>query len=202
MVRDTPHCPHCGGLTLQIVVCDECGEPFLEAAGDRAQMRIARWREDRAFDDFAAEAETDERDEEGDGTSAPDARILLARPGFGGEAILALDRTSGLIADVIRDGHVTLGRHEPDDGCPYCGAGNAAHRRLFRPLRLGAPFLVGNSSSVLLDAAPEAPNPDRSPHGGRQMLTFTDNRQGTARLAAMWQQDAERNYARAVLLHA
>jgi DEAD/DEAH box helicase domain-containing protein len=62
--------------------------------------------------------------------------------------------------------------------------------------------MVGNAMNVLLDAAPEGPNAARAPHGGRQMLTFSDSRQGTARLAATWQREAERNYARAVLLHA
>ena len=62
--------------------------------------------------------------------------------------------------------------------------------------------MVGNAANLLLDAAPEGKDAAHCPHGGRQMLTFSDSRQGTARLAATWQREAERSYARAVLLHA
>jgi hypothetical protein len=53
---------------------------------------------------------------------------------------------------------------------------------------------------VLLEAAPARPG-RRLPSDGRQLITFTDSRQGTARFAASWQQDAERNFARARILH-
>ena len=39
------------------------------------------------------------------------------------------------------------------------------------------------------------------PLGGRRALTFSDSRQGTARLAAKLQQDAERSLTRAFLYH-
>ena len=202
LVRDAPRCPDCGGITLQVVVCDDCGAPFLEAGGDKAATSIGRWQDQPAVDDFAAEAETAE--EEADDNSEPEAdrRVLLAQAGLHGGAVLIIDPVTGFTPDLERDGLIRLGRHEPGDGCPCCGAGNSMVRRLFRPLRLGGPFLVGNAANLLLDAAPEGENAARSPHRGRQMLTFSDSRQGTARLAATWQREAERGYARAVLLHA
>lgn len=39
------------------------------------------------------------------------------------------------------------------------------------------------------------------PAGGRRALTFTDSRQGVARLAAKLQQDAERSLTRAFVWH-
>lgn len=202
IVRDTPSCPECGGVTLQVVLCDECGTPFLEAGSDEAATHIVRFREKRRLDDFAAEADAEESEPEGDSEPEDDRRVLLAMPALPGGTLLAIDPVTGLTPDTDRDDLVRLGRHEPDDGCPCCGAGNSKVRRLFRPLRLGGPFMVGNAANVLLDAAPEGENASRSPHHGRQMLTFSDNRQGTARLAATWQREAERSYARAVLLHA
>lgn len=202
LVRDAPRCPDCGGITLQVVICDDCGAPFLEAGGDKAATHIGRWQEQRTVDDFAAEADVAEDEADDYSEPEPDRRVLLAQPGLHGGAVLAIDSATGLTPDIERDGLIRLGRHEPNDGCPCCGAGNSALRRLFRPLRLGGPFMVGNATNLLLDATPEGENAARSPYRGRQMLTFSDSRQGTARLAATWQRDAERNYARAVLLHA
>ncbi|HTV28295.1 MAG TPA: DEAD/DEAH box helicase, partial [Xanthobacteraceae bacterium] len=201
LVRDAPTCSDCGGITLQVVVCDECGVPFLEA-GDTAARRIRRWCERRDIDDFAAEAETEEEEPDDSLGQETDERVLLAQSGLPGGAVLVIDPITGLTPDVEQEGLIRLGRHSPNDGCPSCRARNSAQRRLFRPLRLGGPFMVANAANVLLDAAPEGETPTRSPHRGRQMLTFSDNRQGTARLAATWQRDAERGYARAVLFHA
>ena len=97
-VRDTPNCPACGGLTLQVVLCDECGAPFLEAGGDKAATRIGRWLEQRAMDDFAAEAESEEAEGEDDAAPDDDTRILLAQPRLRGGATLAIDAATGLNA--------------------------------------------------------------------------------------------------------
>jgi DEAD/DEAH box helicase domain-containing protein len=202
IVRDSPRCPDCGGITLQVVVCDDCGAPYLEASSDQAATRVARLFDKRPMDDFAAEAETEVIDGDENAERESDSRVLLAQHGLSGGTVLAIDPITGLTPDTQRDDLVRLGRHEPNNGCPCCGAGNSSQRLMFRPLRLGGPFMVGNAMNVLLDAAPEGPNATRAPHGGRQMLTFSDSRQGTARLAATWQREAERNYARAVLLHA
>ena len=202
LVRDALRCSDCGGLTLQVVLCDDCGTPFLEAGGDDAATRIGRWRDTRDTDEFAAEADTEEGETEEDPDPNDDRRVLLANPLLSGGALLSIDPATGLTPDVEREGCVRLGRHEPENGCPCCGAGNSKLRHLFRPLRLGGPFMLGIAANVLLDAAPEGANALRSPHGGRQMLTFSDSRQGTARLAATWQRESERSYARSVMLHA
>jgi hypothetical protein len=205
LTRDAPRCGSCGGLTLQVLLCNDCGAPFLEASGDGALTSITRHHAPDRVDEFEAEAEEDAppegQEEDEDAAPAPD-RFLLARPGLRGGARLRINRLTGDIADAAQDGLVTLGRHEPIEGCPCCGAGNA-HERLFRPLRLGGPFMTGIAADTLLDVAPPSPHePSLKPHGGRQMITFTDSRQGTARFAAAWQLETERVYARSVLYHA
>jgi hypothetical protein len=68
-------------------------------------------------------------------------------------------------------------------------------------LRLGGPFFGGVAGNVLLDEMPARHGPRRLPNSGRQLITFTDNRQGTARFAASWQQERERSFARARIWH-
>ena len=60
---------------------------------------------------------------------------------------------------------------------------------------------MGNAvGGVLDDLAPPADAPGL-PAGGRKALTFSDSRQGVARLAAKLQQEAERSLTRAFLWH-
>src|SRR5439155_13541276 len=71
-----------------------------------------------------------------------------------------------------------------------------------RPFRVGPSFMLGAGVPVALGAV----SPDRAaaekPFSGRRLLTFTDARQGTARLSAKLQADAERAFARAFVYHA
>jgi DEAD/DEAH box helicase domain-containing protein len=85
--------------------------------------------------------------------------------------------------------------------CAVCGD-RERERALFRPVRVGAPFLLGVAIPTLLEAMPpliEGQEP-RSLNG-RRLITFTDSRQGTARFAAKLQQESERDYVRSLLYH-
>jgi hypothetical protein len=94
--------------------------------------------------------------------------------------------------------------HE-DDGnglkCPVCKGRDTVKRRIFQPGRLGAPFLLGGILPTLLEYAPDGERPADHPCRGRRLLTFNDSRQGTARMAAKLQQDAERNRVRGLVYH-
>jgi DEAD/DEAH box helicase domain-containing protein len=198
--RDTPQCDICGSLTCEVLLCDDCGSAFLDVATDGGWQKIERWREERAFDEFLADAdEVEEGDEE-----EPDSistRHILGPPSIPGGTQISVDSTSGGIRDRATESVVAWALFERSS-CPCCGAGGAT-RRLFRSLRLGGPFMVGTAANVLLDRTPERiPATADMPFGGRQLITFTDNRQGTARFAAKWQQDSERNYFRSIIYHA
>ncbi len=74
------------------------------------------------------------------------------------------------------------------------------------PFRFGAPAILSNASPVLLESTePSTPDPKAehsSPAEGRQLLSFTDSRQGTARFSAKLQNAAERNHVRALIYFA
>ncbi len=96
-------------------------------------------------------------------------------------------------------GSVRLALDEDESERACCpGADNAR----LAPQRYGPPFFMGATIPAMVEAL--APPLGRSglPMGGRRALTFSDSRQGTARLAAKLQQDAERNLTRAFLYHA
>ena len=75
-------------------------------------------------------------------------------------------------------------------------------RALYRPIRVGAPFLLGVAIPTLLEAMPPLTGgQEPRPLDGRRLITFTDSRQGTARIAAKLQQESERDYVRSLLYH-
>jgi ATP-dependent helicase YprA (DUF1998 family) len=202
--RETCAAPGCGARVFPLLLCDDCGQPLLEAALSEDARQLTRWREDMpidAFDPEAAEAETD--DDDTPPAQHPSARRLLLPDGARHTAEaqrerLAMERATGMLRD--RAGAETLALTAFEDHfCPACGAGNRQHR-LFRHLRVGGAFSTLTAGTVLLEAAP-ARTGRRLPSDGRQLITFTDSRQGTARFAASWQHDAERNFARARILH-
>jgi hypothetical protein len=80
--------------------------------------------------------------------------------------------------------------------CPCCDGAEAQGVQFRKPM-LGAPFLLGSVIPTMLEFCPDGDHPLDVPMRGRRMITFTDSRQGTARIAAQLQQDAERTTVRA-----
>jgi DEAD/DEAH box helicase domain-containing protein len=175
--------------------------PALDASLDAAAEEVTRWHASTPADEFATDAElpdlsdVDEEEEE----NLPSERVML-RPEISNIGIRTLlDPQTGRLHDTHKADLVSYRRLE-HAMCPGCGAGRASHRP-FRSLRLGGPFFGGVAGNVLLDEMPARSGPRRLPSNGRQLITFTDNRQGTARFAASWQQERERSFARARIWH-
>src|SRR5690606_27077380 len=62
-----------------------------------------------------------------------------------------------------------------------------------------APFMLTTVAPILLEGV--EPKAETLPGRGRQLLSFTDSRQGTARMAAKLQMEAERNFVRSFIYH-
>lgn len=196
--RERAHCPHCAAVAFEVRTCADCGAPGLAADRDAAEQQLRRRRSKADVDDFARLYEGEDDEEDGQNGRADDASVLVGPPTWRGGKLFCLDLASGRMADSKGSGRIAA-RWLLDKHCPCCGAGSTA-RELFRPIRMGGAFFLATAGNVLLDAAPAGQ--DKRPHRGQQMITFTDNRQGTARFAASWQQDLERNFVRARIWHA
>lgn len=83
--------------------------------------------------------------------------------------------------------------------CPECGGHHGLGKLMFRPARLGAPFLLMQVIPTVLEFCPDGDDALNKPLRGRRMITFTDSRQGTARMAATLQRDSERNSLRSAV---
>jgi len=187
----------CGAPVFELVACNECGTPHLRAglqAGAAARLVPLRAGE---VDDFAVDAEPDPNEP----SAVAHDRVLL-RPARGSvhDRFLQLDNRAifdNAPPESVRWTGIALIEDEAARNC----CDGAADARL-QPLRYGPPFFLGNELPMLLEAlAPPLEKPGL-PMGGRRALSFSDSRQGTARLAAKLQQEAERTLARAFLYHA
>lgn len=201
-------CPHCQAMVLEVVNCRECGEPYLdcEEREGRLQQRIPV----READEFAAlrerePSEPDDDDEtDGPATDYDAERLSIAtrpversrpahvKPGTGQRCDAAQDGTRAYF--ILTTGH-----------CGACGADSGKAGDILWPLRFGAPFLIGNAAPILLEGVAPRIDPKashRPPANGRQLLSFTDSRQGTARFAANLQNTAERGFVRGYIYHA
>ena len=197
------HCD-CGSPAYDLVTCSDCGTPFL-LAGVSAEGFVTHLRRQQALDEFELEMETsDDEDHEPDPEHDKSAqqKLLIINQELDHVGTIDIDRISRQMDD---PSDTSVRVHALEDVgnliCPVCHGRENHKTELFRFSRLGAPFLIGTVLPTLLEFAPDGDKPVDSPWRGRRLLTFNDSRQGTARLAAQLQQDAERNRIRGLVYH-
>lgn len=204
----------CGGPVLDLQSCTECNEPYLVAQLiGRGGKDYLTQIDEEDVDEFALDSDgaPDETEEVVLPTieeSEVDASLVVVTNGaLPDTVVLNVDRTSLLVSQsaaaeslalhVFEEG-IVHGRMELK--CPCCGTHDSSVRLLRRPV-LGAPFILGQVIPTLLEYCEEGERPIEQPFRGRRMITFTDSRQGTARIAAKIQQESERNRIRGLVLH-
>lgn len=207
LTEQVEKCPSCGSLVLEIQSCSACGIPALVGYEQGGRLRADRSLppEDEFQDDARREADTEGDDDEAmpAPTSSMVLPILLLSNPTTRAYRMTIDRTTGFERDSDEDGALRLAYDELQGGaCPCCLA-SPRSGQAFRPFRFGAPFLMGNATPLLLSRmSPEPAELQPLPSGGRRLLSFTDSRQGTARISAKLQIESERNFVRSFVYHA
>lgn len=205
------HC-RCGSPAYEVVTCGDCGEVFLVAG--EANRLLTQHRATSVPDEFELEVEEstepgeevgEEPEEEPRGT-AQHKILIVGREYTQPRAPVGPLDVEPAQRRIVEAGPGVLRllvSEDPGDGltCPACGGQETHRTELFRACRIGAPFLLGNILPTLLEFAPDGAAPASHPYRGRRLLTFNDSRQGTARIAARLQQDAERNRVRGLVYH-
>lgn len=200
-------CDACGFPVFELVQCGDCGAEHLSVL-ESSQQGIDRLNPNdipQDEDEFQQELELLE---ESDPEEEPYAELfgpglpgLLVPPPHGNQVALLQDGRLDWQRQEGVDVHL-LGPGDDDQfRCPCCHAPNRLGQ-LFRPVRLSAPFLLQTAIPVLLRHLPPMTTRDALPFDGRRLLSFTDSRQGTARIAIKLQIETERDYVRSLLYHA
>ena len=203
-VERRTRCEHCDYPVFELVACSECGQHYLTAeetvSADEGVQELVPPSGPPDIDEFELDVDTDE-DEPND---PPTFTTAIRRLVYGGDSEEAtvedwrLDTQSTLTpnGEGVAVALAPLGARLV---CVRCGAKD--RRRLFRELRIGAPFALSTIVPTALGHTPPKGGVGL-PSDGRRLLGFTDSRQGSARLAVRLQHEAERNRVRSVLYHA
>ncbi|MCA9212843.1 MAG: DEAD/DEAH box helicase, partial [Planctomycetales bacterium] len=203
----------CGSQIFEVVVCRECGEVYLAAREDQNNaLHPTVLSEQTPIDDFQLDLQEEVSVDDEDESAAPlgsDGVVQLICSHAGNDFtddLAVYDAATGAInASGVNTVSVRIAQRDPrfnHHRCVTCGERASAARMLFQPIRVGAPFYLGIAVPTLLAHAPAHKDQKiRKPFDGRQMITFSDSRQGTARFASRMQFEAERSYVRSFIYH-
>ena len=198
----------CGSPVYEVAFCNDCNEPHLLARDKKG--KLVQW-ENKGGDEFSLQDEvpvehdaTEEKVEK-ENSFQPPLIIAAGETSEAGYTLQRLDRQTRRIG-VINNDSIPLIINDIEQVCSASGCGyrGMSGKQPFRRALLGGPFYVTNIVPTVLeycqdftsDEGKEGVGPDSLPGRGRRLITFTDSRQGTARMAVHMQQEAERSRLR------
>lgn len=210
------HC-ECGAPVLELAFCDECNEPHLLGAYDNhssLQQWVNRQEDEFSLTEGERELDTDHDSELSDINT--DSLTRTSQPVVFNHSVneehgyqpVTFDKSGKM---KFSDGEIELAvNEEAHQECCDCGhKGRGQHGRAFRRCLLGAPFYATNAVPTVLEYCPDFEQEDKAsskegpnslPGRGRRLITFTDSRQGTAKISVSMQQEAERSHFRGGLI--
>lgn len=189
---------------LEIVFCNECNEPHLLGADKNG--KVSQWQQD-VVDEFslAVESHDDESEESKKTSSNSISKIILSckqdKPDLNDEQIFTPVSINLVTSEITNFGQNIVkyfANNSTNSICSNCNYKGFSGHSPYRRSILGSPFYVANVVPTILEYCPDHekennsdPGPLELPGRGRKLITFTDSRQGTARMAVKMQQEAE-----------
>lgn len=201
------HCD-CQSPVYEVVKCNGCGTVHLRAGIDSAG-KVTHFQPINVQDEFELDVEAedqpdDQNEEENDFTSnGQQYQVLIVNQDITRVSSLYIERDTRRVIESSENALRVQALEDDGNGliCPVCEEHEKSGKKLFQASRIGAPYLIGGILPTLLEYAPDGEKPADFPCRGRRLLSFNDSRQGTARMAAKLQQDAERNRVRGLIYH-
>jgi len=212
-------CSHCSALVFEVLHCSDCGAIYLDGIETDDLRLVPRGgipvppseQDDLEVDEVGSDQQSTSGQNESavidhNSGSRSENRILL----YAGESKEGTDhpqlycRDSGIPgnADDFSVSVVTIPKNDERQlQCVDCHRSDSTSYQVIRPLRLSGEFFLRMAIPALLEHVPNENTPDYRPFSGRQLLTFSDSRQGTARFALAAQLQSERNWLRSLVYH-
>lgn len=197
----------CGSPVYEVGFCDDCKTPHLTAEHAHPYLKQAS---PYVSDEFSLqEDETEEgADAETVGKSIT-GRVVIAPNGHENFISESLDLYTSELGILDAENGISINHaDEADSVCVNCGNAGRTPGEFLRKAYLGSPFYVSNAVPTVLEFCPDparkdcdGESPESLPGRGRKLITFTDSRQGTARMAVRMQQEAERSRLRGLVFH-
>ncbi len=195
----------CGSPVYEVGFCDDCKTPHLTAEHAHPYLRQAS---PYVGDEFSLQE--DDSDDSGlsdsVGSSMKGRTVIAPKPH---EAFVSedLDLDTAELGKLDAENSITISQADEHDSiCVNCGSAGRTPGGFLRKSYLGSPFYVSNAVPTVLEFCPDpsredcdGESPESLPGRGRKLITFTDSRQGTARMAVRMQQEAERSRLRGLV---
>lgn len=189
----------CGAPLLELVACRSCGNQFLESEkkiDHRTHQEVLQLVSAVAQDLFAVD-QRDEDDEEDTTTPVSTNKFYFTR-NREGERYHQPGETFAITKTGEKIGGDQFIMFDDGLGCPHCG------QTVSEPLhfRISSSFINRVLADVILEETPatEAPT-QQTLWEGHKYISFTDSRQGTAKISAIINQDKEGTWVRAQVYH-
>ncbi len=208
----------CHAPVYELGFCSDCKTPHLLAEDRNGELHQPS---PYAGDEFALNHENGGEDAAAEvlTANAASTRLIIAGLPAAHEPYVSitLDLESQKLGAVnaarninlclVKEGKEGTGKKEKDFACcSLCQHSTWGSSDFLRKAYLGAPFYVANAVPTVLEFCPDPDkedcqgrSPEELPGRGRKLITFTDSRQGTARMAVRMQQEAERSRLRGLV---
>lgn len=196
----------CGAPVCEIGFCNDCNEPHLLAL---EKNHVIAQRDTNVVDEFSLLVDDEDEDTPENSSNKKSMSLpitLRAEPSEEGSYIpVGINKITGAIGGL--DEPITLYLLQDNENeCGRCSYKGFSGNKPIRRAMLGAPFYVSSVVPTLLEFCPDPAvdkdtglGPQSLPGRGRKLITFTDSRQGTARMAVRMQQEAERSKLRGLV---
>lgn len=190
----------CSAPVYEVAFCNGCKAPHLAAEDADGTLKQAS---PYAGDEFSLlDDQEEEAPEQEDTQYSHQQAVVLAPTTEDGYTDVPLDLESAKLGVLNGASVITINQAtEAGSACAKCGEAGRHAAGFLRKCYLGAPFYVSNAVPTVLEFCPdpEGVTPESLPGRGRKLITFTDSRQGTARMAVRMQQEAERSRLRGLV---
>lgn len=203
-------CRHCDAKVFEVHSCSDCGEPMLLAM-ERDGI-LSSPVQTNMVDEFI-DTDSMEFDQTGGENLVSDTEVprevssgweyFIAGRAVEGARQIGINHESCKLSDRSSENGIWMAQ-AANDPCPVCKGKGSRDTSPYWPWRFGTPFLLQNAAPVVIDGVNpmEGFHKVKLPNEGRQLISFTDSRQGTARLAARIETQSERSFVRMFVYNA
>lgn len=187
----------CGSPIYELIFCTNCNHEHLEAKQETINGAVFYTQTlNNSIDEFQLETEHDEDDGSENERIASETRVVFATSETKITTPIRVDNLGRQINGDNSATKVYRSLHE----CTNCGNQGRGEKEPFKHSYLGMAFYSSNVLPRLLSKTEQKRKGKNLPFDGKRMITFTDSRQGTAKMAIKVQQDSERTKIRSLIV--
>jgi DEAD/DEAH box helicase domain-containing protein len=190
----------CGHPLLEMIACRSCGNMMLEGerirlVQDAQTIDTVAQNASVGYDAFQIDTEDKDEDENENVVESNVIRLIRNLPN-------TRRRNDLLSCSILHDSVIDYNNDNflftNDNRCPYCNAINNFPIHF----RISSAFTNRILSDIILDQTPKIDKPSQKTlYEGRKYISFTDSRQGTAKIAALINIDSESDWIRYHIYH-